>query len=345
MPQFLTMLASTHDMHWIIRMVGDLKQAFDLPLTSLMFPHLSPSVLLPLALPAERRDLATPCGSLSLYLAGPDDAIEGADMSAHLPPLLLLHSVNASASAAEVAPLFAHYRQKRAVYALELPGFGFSDRSDRPYNVRLMTDALQLALMSIQAESGGVAADVVALSLSCEFAARVSGESPQLIRRLAMVSPTGFSGKKRRYGPAGSVIGPPWLLRLVLWPLWSEGLFRMLTRPAVIRYFLARTWGSDAIDEALWRYDVLTTRQPGAHFAPLYFVSAQLFSADINRLLEALTCPVWVSMATRGDFTDYQGRTTVAHRSNWQFHAIEGGALPYFENLQAFTRQLDPFWE
>ncbi len=309
-----------------------------------MSSTLPPAPLLPLALPAERRDLATTCGSLSLYRAGPDDALESADRRASLPPLLLLHSVNASASAAEMAPLFAHYRQQRVVYALELPGFGFSDRSDRPYTVRLMTDALQLALRAIQAESGGVAADVVAVSLSCEFAARVSGETPQLIRRLAMVSPTGFSGNKRRYGPAGSVIGPSWLLRLFRWPRWSEGVYRTLTLPAVIRYFLVRTWGSDAIDEALWRYDQLTTRQPGARFAPLYFVSAQMFSADINSLYEAMTGPVWVSMATRGDFTDYQGRTTVADRSNWQFHAIEGGALPYFEDLPAFTRRLDPFW-
>jgi pimeloyl-ACP methyl ester carboxylesterase len=293
---------------------------------------------LPLALPAERRDFDSLAGRLSLYSARPDGA------GAALPPLLLLHSVNAAASAAEVAPLFAHYRQQRVVYALELPGFGFSDRSDRPYTVRLMTDALQLALTAIQAESGGVAVDVVALSLSCEFAARVCCETPQLIRRLAMVSPTGFSRKKRRYGPAGSVVGPPWLLALLRWPRWSEGVYRALTRPAVIRYFLARTWGSDAIDEALWRYGVLTTRQLGARFAPLYFVSAQLFGADVNALYEALTVPVWVSLATRGDFTDYQGRTTVDGRSHWQFHAIEGGALPYFEDLPAFSRRLDPFW-
>lgn len=293
---------------------------------------------LPLAFPAERRDLDSPAGRLSLYCARPDGAGNG------LPPLLLVHSINAAGSAAEVAPLFAHYRQQRAVYALDLPGFGFSDRSDWAYTPRLMTDALQWALAVIQAESGGLAADVVALSLSCEFAARASCETPQLIRRLAMVSPTGFSRKKRRYGPAGSVVGPPWLLRLLRWPRWSEGVYRTLTRPAVIRYFLARTWGSDAIDEALWRYDLLTTRQPGARFAPLYFVSAQLFSADINTLFEALTAPVWVSMATRGDFTDYQGRTTVANRSNWEFHAIDGGALPYFEDLAGFTRRLDPFW-
>jgi hypothetical protein len=51
-----------------------------------------------------------------------------------------------------------------------------------------------------------------------------------------------------------------------------------------------------------------------------------------------------VSMATRGDFTDYQGRHTVAGRANWQFQAIEGGALPYFEDLPGFASRLDPFW-
>ena len=30
-----------------------------------------------------------------------------------------------------------------------------------------------------------------------------------------------------------------------------RGLFRLLTRPRVVRYFLERTWGSKDIDEAL----------------------------------------------------------------------------------------------
>jgi hypothetical protein len=118
-----------------------------------------------------------------------------------------------------------------------------------------------------------------------------------------------------------------------------------LTRPGVIRYFLQRTWGSKNIDEALWRYDLLTTRQPGAKYAPLYFLSAHLFAADITTLYEKLTCPVWVSMATRGDFTNYKGRSVVNGKPNWQFEWAEGGALPYFEDLAAFTGRLDQFLE
>ncbi len=290
------------------------------------------------ALAAKRIDLDSPAGPLSLY----SDRPEGIGVG--LPPLLLVHSVNAAASAAEIAPLFAHYRQQRAVYALELPGFGFSDRSDRPYTPRLMTDALHAALTAIQAEQGGAAVDVLAVSLAGEFAARAKCEAPHSIRRLALVSPTGFRGTKLRYGQAGSTLGLPWLYRLLTWSGWRQGIFNTLTRPGVVRYFLRRTWGGPAIDEALWRYCVLTARQPGASNAPFYFVSAFLFSADINTLYEALDCPVWVSMATRGDFTDYQGRQTVDNRANWQFHVIEGGALPYFEDLASFTRRLDPFW-
>jgi len=272
-----------------------------------------------------------------LYLSGPASATGQT-------PILLVHSVNASASAFEVAPLYDHYRQTRPTYAVDLPGFGLSDRSDRAYTIRLMTDALLAALAHIRSLHGGAAVDVLAVSLSAEYAARAACEAPDAVRRLALVSPTGFSRTKRHYGAPGSSRGIAWLYRLVSNPAWSQGLFNALTRPAVIRYFLERTWGSKKIDEALWRYNLLTTRQPGARFAPLYFVSAQMFSADINTLYEALTAPVWVSMATRGDFTDYQGRTTVDARSNWQFHAIEGGALPYFEDLPAFTRRLDPFW-
>lgn len=89
---------------------------------------------------------------------------------------------------------------------------------------------------------------------------------------------------------ARSTRGIPWLYRALANPAWSGGLFNALTQPAVIRYFLERTWGSRQIDEGLYRYDLLTTRQPGAKHAPLYFLGAFLFSNDINTLYEAVDC-------------------------------------------------------
>lgn len=48
-------------------------------------------------------------------------------------PLLLLHSVNAAASAAEVRTLHEHFRHSRTVLSIDLPGYGLSDRPDLAY--------------------------------------------------------------------------------------------------------------------------------------------------------------------------------------------------------------------
>lgn len=291
---------------------------------------------LPPALSGERVELQTPSGPVCLYAAG-------AASASGQTPILLVHSVNAAASAAEVAPLYEHYRQTRSTYAMELPGYGFSDRSDRPYTIRLMTDAVLAVLAHIRKLHGDAVVDVLGVSLSCEYVARAACQAPDAIRRIALVSPTGFSRSKRYYGAPGSSRGIAWLHRALSYPAWSQALFNTLTRPGVVRYFLQRTFGRKQIDETLWRYCVHTARQPGAKHAPLCFLSAYLFAADINALYEKLACPVWVSMATRGDFTDYRGRSTVEGRANWKFQLTGGGALPYFEDLAGFTVKLDAF--
>ena len=302
-----------------------------------------PKTVAPLiaAVVGERVELQTRAGRVSFYQSA---ELQNLSQNVSQTPLLLVHSVNAAASAAEVAPLYNHYRQTRPTYAIDLPGYGFSDRSDRRYTIRMMTDAVLAVLAHIRSQHGNVAMDVLGVSLACEYVARVTIEAPDAVRRIALVSPTGFSGAKRFYGAPGSSRGIAWFYRLASNPAWSSGLFNLLVRPGVVRYFLQRTFGRKQIDEALWRYCVLTAHQPGAKHAPLCFLSAYLFAADINTVYEKLACPVWVSMATRGDFTDYRGRSTVEQRDNWQFELTEGGALPYFEDLAGFISELDTFF-
>lgn len=293
---------------------------------------------LPPAVPGDRFEIVSDAGRLNFYVAGSG------------PPLLLVHSVNAAASAAEVRPLFEHYRASRTVYALDLPGFGLSDRSDRAYTPRLMTDAIHAAAEAIRTRTPGPASassrgtlDALALSLSCEFLARAAVEKPGVFRSLALVSPTGFSGRGSLRAAPGSTRFQPWLLALLRGPGWGGGLFRLLTRPSVVRYFLARTWGSPRIDETLWAYCVRTARAPGAEHAPLHFLSGALFSTDIHNIYEQLTIPVWMSHGVRGDFTDYRNAALVADRPNWHFTEFPTGAIPYFEVTADFTERWDDF--
>jgi pimeloyl-ACP methyl ester carboxylesterase len=259
------------------------------------------------------------------------------------PPMMLVHSVNAAGSAAEVRPLHAHFSRSRTVFSIDLPGFGQSERADIAYTPRVMTDALLALLPAIRARCGERPVDALALSLSSEYLARAAVEQPGAWRSLALVSPTGFSGTTHRHGPPGSTRGLPWLYRALRGPGWGGALFRGLTRPGVVRYFLERTWGSKSIDEALWQYDLLTTRQPGAEYAPLHFLSAGLFSADINTLYEQLQQPVWMAHGVRGDFTDYRGKRWIEGRSNWRLSIYPTGALPHFEVTAAFCSHYEAF--
>jgi pimeloyl-ACP methyl ester carboxylesterase len=254
----------------------------------------------------------------------------------HGTPLLLIHSVNAAASMAEVEPLRLRYAATHRVYCMDLPGFGESDRTDRAYTPRVMTDGiLQLAEHIVGVE--GASLDALGVSLSCEFLARAAAEKCTLFRSIAMVSPTGFSGRRTLRAPAGRTRGKAWLYACLRSPGWGAWLYRQLTRPNVIRYFLERTWGSKQIDEGLWQTDILMSRYPGAHFAPLYFLSATLFSADIHDVYDSLRLPAWVSHGQRGDFVDYRQLPAFAERGHWQVTAFDSGALPYFERGAQFA--------
>lgn len=292
---------------------------------------------LPQPLDAERGDLATPAGLVATYKGGPDSP-----PGREHPPLLLVHSINAAGSAYEVGPIFDRLRAHRAVYALDLPGYGFSDRAQRLYTPRVMTDAILAATEAIQAEHGGPV-DALALSLSSEFLARAASERPAAFRSLALISPTGFDSRGPLNGPPGSTRGMPALYKGFTVGLWRRALFQLLTSRISIRYFLEKTWGSKAIDEGLLEFDVLTTSQPGAEHAPYSFIAGYLFSNDISRVYAGLTLPVWMVHGVRGDFVDYSGKRLVEGRPNWTIAIMQTGALPQFEQPDDFQSRYEAF--
>jgi pimeloyl-ACP methyl ester carboxylesterase len=206
-----------------------------------------------------------------------------------------------------------------------------------------MTDAVHAMTDAIRRAHDGVLVDVMAVSLSSEFAARAAHEVPSSYRSVALVSPTGFDRRAPFNAPPGSNRGIEWLRRVVSNPRWSDGVYRQLTRPSVIRFFLKKTWGAAAIDEGLFDYDLLLTRQPGAKHAPLWFVSAFLFSADISRIYQSLTMPVWMVHGVRGDFVDYRHKAAYAHQPHWTFDVMSTGAMPYFERPEEFVQLYDAF--
>lgn len=219
------------------------------------------------ALDAERHEIATSdAGTISYYA---DRRVEGR-------PLVLLHGIHAAGSSYDVRPLFEAFRGQRPVYALDLPGFGFAERGARPYRPETYVHAIEHMLRQLTTSDG---VDVVALSLTCEYAAKVAVEMPELVRSLALISPTGFSSPQevkrlQRRARRGDNTRAEWISGSPAGRVLYEAL---ATKPS-IRYFLRRSF-EGRIDKGMLSYAYTTSHQPGAYRAPMAFVSGALFPA------------------------------------------------------------------
>jgi pimeloyl-ACP methyl ester carboxylesterase len=294
-------------------------------------------VRLPKAIDAERRHFGSPvAGGLSYYVAR-----EAAGR-----PLVLIHSVNAAASAYEMGPLFAYYRRHRPVYALDLPGFGFSERSDRAYSPALYAAAIGDLLAGEVTEGGP--ADLVALSLGGEFAAFAARAMPESVRSLALISPTGIG---YRGGPLTETERDEEeraidrRLRAFAFPLWAQAFYDLLVTPPSLRYFLKQSFAGRP-DEGLVAYAYRTSHQPGARHAPLHFVGGALFTRDVRATTyEAIEQPTLVlydedSFVSFDTLPDLLGR-----RPNWEAIRITPTrGLPHFEQPARTFAALDRFW-
>ncbi len=259
-------------------------------------------------------------------------------------PLLLVHSINASASAAEVKPLFERYGSRRPTLALELPGFGSSQRGPLPYSPQMMTGAVLRAAAHFRSLGFTQPIDVLAVSLSCEFVAMAVLEQPSWFRSVALVSPTGLeSGRDEPYD-GGRTKDKPWLRRLLSGAI-GEPLFRLLTTPASMRWFLERAWGSSAIDEALLTYGHASARRPGARHAPAAFIGGALFTRGIAERYALIAPPVWLAHGVRGEFADFGGLSRIGPPAHWSWDTFGTGAMPQLEAPRSFISRYDAFIE
>lgn len=286
------------------------------------------SPILPEAIDAPREAFRSRAGDRVAYYA---------DTSAAGRPLLLVHSINAAPSSYEVRPIFHRFRGERPVYSLDLPGFGHSDRPDRPYTAALFADAITDCLTEVI----GGPADVLALSLSGEFAARVALARPDLVPSLVLISPTGFMLKD----PPSPAVGRP-LHRFLSLPGLGAGLFGLVASRPSIRYYLNKSFVGEAPADLI-DYAWVTAHQPGARHAPLTFLSMQLFTPHAaGALYGRLTGLPVLAIADRDPYIDFERLPAfVATRANWRLETLAPHlGLPHWERPEPTFALLQEFW-
>jgi pimeloyl-ACP methyl ester carboxylesterase len=266
------------------------------------------------------------------------------DRSAAGRPLVLIHSVNAAASAFEMGPLFRHYRAKRPVYALDLPGYGQSNRLQRNYTPHLFANAIAEFIET----QVGEPADVVGLSLGCEFVARAALARPELFHSLAFISPSGLgsasSGRASQQTEARGIADG--LHQALAFPLWGRALFDLIATRRSIEFFLRKSF-EGPVTPGFVDYGYATAHQPGAEHVPLRFIAGMLFTPDAaTTLYEKLTVPT-LALYDQDYFVGFDALPQVVQANpRWQAVRIAPTrGLPHFEKLAETAVALDAFWQ
>lgn len=280
---------------------------------------------------AETDDMLLKEGTIRYYSSG-----EGS-------PLVLLHSINAGGSSHELESIFNHYSQTRKVIAIDLLGFGISDRPDIKYTSSIYVRHIK-EILSYLSKKYNSKIDVIALSLSSEYVATVAAENPDIINKLVLISPTGLG---RRI--SSSYIGlKPVILWLLNQPILGQGIFNLLTSKVALNYYLSNYIFMDSSKLTAQLIDnyYKTTHTTGAKNASAYFISGMLFvkNAFLNYL--RLQTPTIIIRGTGAERITRFDDISILLKRNINIserYISNGGSLPYIEKPSEFFDICDNF--
>jgi pimeloyl-ACP methyl ester carboxylesterase len=209
-------------------------------------------------------------------------------------PLVLVHGLGIGASSAQLRPVFDAFRNERPVIAVDLPGFGGSQRVVSRIDRAVYHDVLADFFTKLVRQYGEPV-DVVALSNGAELAAAATLRNEELVRSLVLIAPTGFSFK--RAGPVDRVaanLRAARVKKLLSQPIVGRAIYSALASKSALRKELARAFVGP-VDEELLEVSYAMAHQPEAWRAPMAHLSGVLSDAEVrDRVYARLTVPVLV---------------------------------------------------
>ncbi len=203
-------------------------------------------------------------------------------------PLVFIHGIGAGSSSFMWRKNFDDLANDFPVYALDLLGFGLSDK---PANASYSADLYVDLISDFIREVAGYPCNIVASSLGAAYAVRVADEHPELVNSMVLNSPSG-SDTNRRPGMAGAAF-----YGLLQSPVLGTSFYNVMASERSIRdyardhLFYDHRRVTDRVVTNLYA----TSHQPGAQHAIAAFLSGYL-NTDTRSPFSRLTQPtvlVW----------------------------------------------------
>ncbi|WP_226481529.1 alpha/beta fold hydrolase [Natrinema amylolyticum] len=242
------------------------------------------------------------------------------------PDMLLLHGIYAGASGHEFEPILEQLAEDYHVYAVDLPGFGRSERPPLVYSATLYAEFVRDFAADVTDEP-----IVVASSLSGTFAVDAADETD--FERLVLICPTDETSDER-----------PWVRTLLRTPIVGTTLYNLLASKPSIRYFYDRDgyYDSDRISAEEVEYAWDSAHQPGARYAPASFASGTLDpDFDLATELAALETPTTLVWGRDAELVPLREGRDLAEAADLDLVVIDYATqLPHAEHPDKFVEYL-----
>ncbi|WP_049922935.1 alpha/beta fold hydrolase [Halopiger djelfimassiliensis] len=242
------------------------------------------------------------------------------------PDMLLLHSIHAGASSYEFESIVERLAENYRVVAVDLPGFGRSERPPLVYSAPLYAEFIRDFAADVTDEP-----IVVASSLTGAFA--VDAASETAVEHLVLVCPTDETTDER-----------PWVRTLFRTPIVGTTLFNLLASKPAIRYFYDRDgyYDSDRIDDEAVDYAWKSAHQSGARYAPASFSAGTLDPEfDLATELASLETPTTLVWGRDAELVPLREGRDLAEAADLELVVIDYATqLPHAEHPDKFVEYL-----
>jgi pimeloyl-ACP methyl ester carboxylesterase len=200
-------------------------------------------------------------------------------------PLVFIHGVGAGASSFMWRKNFDELAKDFRVYALDLLGFGVSDK---PGSASYSADLYVELISDFIREVSGSPVNIVASSLGAAYAIRVADEHPELVNSLILNGPTGSDALNRRPGMAGAAF-----YGLLQSPVLGTSFYNVMASERSIRDYARQHLFYDhrRVTDRLVANLYATSHQTGAQHAISAFLAGYL-NTDTRSPFGRLTQPV-----------------------------------------------------